>query len=543
MRRRRIEAIVAGVALLALAAWMYAPTLGAGFTSDFTAHVHFFEERAQIGWWNSFGWRSNLPVLFGLMYAFYMVFHLEGLPWYLLFTLLHALNALGVFLLVRRLLPETRNGSQLPAAVAALWFLLGPYQAEAVVWKVCLHYLLVTGSLLAMLLMLTGRPGPWPATRWILFHLAFAAALFSLEIAFIFPLVLVLAAWWWGNEQGRPAAETRRRIGGILLPQIALLTLGFVWNRVRLGVWVGHYGADTHLSAGPTEIVSHILNYFLKYLLFTREWPHAAKAWLGDWHQHASASLWVVASISLLLLGFLLWRSRHMDRPSRLALGALVLFFLALAPVITLYFAYTGHSENDRYGYVAAALLAIAVAAALSRLPRPVFLAAGILLLGLQGALLGKHADRWRQAERLQAALLTDYRWADAPEVWVLGMPDSYDGIPLFRGFVPGEGLQDALRYVGGKPIRGRIREMASQVVRHPDDGLVVAFPDSLSAMVSFRQWGNWFMREGKGATDHSGADYAVRFADGSYTLRFEKPDSGRLLVWADGGRWRSRNP
>ena len=534
---------MAGLVLFALAAWMYAPTLGAGFTSDFTAHVRFFEERAHVGWWNSFGWRSNLPVLFGLMYAFYKAFHLEALPWFLLFTLLHALNALGVFLLTRRLLPETRNGALLPAALAALWFLLGPYQAEPVVWKVCLHYLLVTGSLLAMLLLLTGRPGPWPLSRWVLFHLAFAAALFSLEIAFVFPFILVLAAWWWGAEQGRPAGETRRRIAGILLPQLVLLGLGFVWNRLRLGAWVGHYGADTHLSAGPTEIVSHILNYFLKYLLLTREWPHAAKAWLGDWHVHDPVSMWAVAGLSLVLLAGLPWLTRRMERPARLAVGALVLFFLALAPVITLYFAYTGHSENDRYGYVAAALLAIAVASALSYLPRPAFLAAGLLLVGVQAALLAEHADRWRQAERLQSALLADYRWADAPEVWVLGMPDSYDGIPLFRGFVPGEGLQDALRYVGGKPVRGRIREMASQVVQHPDDGLRVAFPDSLSVTVSFRQWGNWFMREGKGATDHAGEDYALRFSDGAYTLRFTKSDSTRLLVWTDGGRWRSGNP
>jgi hypothetical protein len=543
MPRHRIEAIAAAIILSALAAWMYAPTLGAGFTSDFTAHVRFFEERSQIGWWNSFGWRSNLPVLFGLMYAFYKVFHLQALPWFLLFTMLHALNALGVFLLTRRLLPDTRQGSLLPAALAALWFLLGPYQAEAVVWKVCLHYLLVTGSLLAMMLLLTGRPGPWPAGRWALFHLLFAVALFSLEIALIFPFILALTAWWWGREQVSPAGEIRRRIGSILLPQLVLLTTGFVWNRLRLGTWVGHYGADTHLALDPAELVSHILNYFLKYLLLTREWPHAAKAWLGDWHQHAPASLWAAASVSLTLLAFLLWRSRRMERPAKLALGALVLFFLALAPVITLYFAYTGHSENDRYGYVAAALLALALSAALSHLPRPAFLAAGLLVLGIQVALLTEHTDRWRQAERLQSALLADYRWADAPEVWVLGMPDSYDGIPLFRGFVPGEGLQDALRYVGGKPVRGSIREMASQVVQRPGDGLIVTFPDSLSANVSFRQWGNWFMREGKGATDHGGDDYAVHFAEGAYTLQFRDPDNSRRLLWADGGRWRIGNP
>lgn len=531
MARRWIEVPLTALSLFLLTVWLTWPAREAGFTSDFTAHVEMFLTKAELGWWNSFGWRGNQPVLFGLMYLWYEVFGMAPTSWFLLFAGLHALNGTLLFLLMRRL--------QAPFALAlagALIFTLHPYQAEVLTWKVCLHYLLSTGALLGMLLLLL-RSGPWGWGRWICLHGLFLLALFSLELALIYPVMLGVTLWWRGREEGWLKEVRLCRAVWLLAPQGVFIGLYFLWNRLRLGHWVGHYGDEVHLGLTVREFFSHILNYFFKYLAFSRDWPHAWKGFMGEIHFREPGLMYAMALSGLVVLGVMLWRARTAS--FRVGVWAVLLFFLALAPVISLYFAWIGHNENDRYGYLASAFFVAAMVFLTRKWPRYLMIAALALYGGAGVWLFRANVDRWAQCERVYAALLRDYRWQEAPEVWVLGMPDSYEGIMLFRGYRDGEGLQDALRWVHGHGPGGAIREVAAFVMRQPLDGLEARWLDDRRIRVTFRQWGNWFVRSGMGAGDYHGEGYAVDFDEGGYTLTLEEPRTGRIFIYSDGGRWK----
>jgi hypothetical protein len=542
--RPRFPIEAAGVFLLLflltlLLCW---PAREAGFTSDFTAHMEMFVDRTGEGWWNSFGWRGNQPFLFGFMYLWHQWFGMAGLPWFLLFAFLHALNGSLLYHLYRRLGGVQGASVCWPALAAALLFTIHPYQVEVLTWKVCVHYLLSTGSLLGMIWLLTAEGG-WSRWRWVAVHLLFAMALFSLELALIYPLILAGTLWWWSREKGWTSARLYRRLAALLAPQSVLVGAYFLWNRLRLGHWVGHYGEDVHLRVAPEELVSHLLNYYLKYTLFTRDWPVAWKGYLGDWHFRDPGLMYFCAALGLGLLAGLLVYSRRTGPAFRAGLWALLAFFLALAPVISLYYAWLGHNENDRYGYLASAFFVLALVLLTRSWPRYLLIAGFLLYGGVGMGLFRANVDRWTQGQRVYAALLADYRWADTAEVWVLAMPDSYDGIMLFRGFTPGEGLRDALHWIGGRSAVGGIVEVAAFVVRQPGDGTEAFWLDERRVRVRFRQWGNWFVRQGLGASDYRGEGYEVVFDEGGYTLIFERPDPNRVLIYSDGGRWKQLEP
>lgn len=518
--------------------WLYAPAAEAGFTSDFTAHVEMFMTRADLGWWNSYGWRGNQPVLFGAMSAWYHWFGLQPLPWFVLFGVLHALNGTLLYQLLGRLTRASGSPNAGVALAGGLLFLVHPYHGDVVIWKVCLHYLFSTASLLGMLVLLF-RPGaPGTVAEWVLFHGLFAVALFSLELALIFPLILGITIWWQAREQGWDRRQMAGRLAVVILPQVALIGVWFLMNRIRLSSWVGHYGTDVHLRVAPDEILSHAINYFLKYLVFTRDWPDAVKGFLGEWHFRDPATLYAASLAGLLGLVFLIRISMGKGLRMRQGLWAVVMFFLALGPVITLYFAWLGHHENDRYGYLASAFLTGALVLLASLMPRPVHW--GVLALWgmVATGLAVENIDRWRQGWRVYDRLVETFPHELEGDIYILGMPDSYDGFMLFRGFTPGEGLRDALRWVGGRTVKGRLHEVGAFVMRKPDDGVQVTKMAPGQWQVAFQQWGNWWVRAGLGARDFRTTDFAVTYGEGSYTVRFERIPAESHFLYSQGGKW-----
>lgn len=526
--------------MILLAGWLYWPAREAGFISDFTGHQMLFENGSALGWWNSFGWHGNQPVLFGLMFWWYQQFGIQPLPWYWLFIGLHGFNATLLGLVGHRIWRRaTDPGKAISAAfILSVLYLVHPYQTEVVVWKVCLHYLLSTAVLLgSILLLFRDRPLSGQAS-WIALHVAFLIALFSLELALIYPVILGLSVWWWGREESWSRLDIRLLWMKIGIPQAVFILVYFLLNKWRMGVWVGHYGDDVHLRFSLLDLAGNGLNYLVKYLAFSRDWVHEAKAMVAGFP--ASQPGWLATVLASLILSYVaFWlRDKRLNRLSRTALWAGGLFPLALAPVLSLHFAWIGYVENDRYGYLALAFFLLAIQSLLLQASRWIILGVWILLLAIQFNLTRANIDRWEEAQRLYEALLADWRWSDAEDVFILGLPDNYQGISVFRSFFPGETLRDGLQWSAGKEVKGTLREVSAFQAGRISDGLAVVREDSVTWKVDLRQWGTWFLRKGLGASDYAENGYRVTYHEGGYRIRFDTVDTSRVLVYSDGGRW-----
>lgn len=520
-----------------LTIWAYWPAREAGFISDFTGHQMLFASGAHLGWWNSFGWHGNQPVLFGLMSEWYKLVGIQPLPWFLLFCGWHALNATLVGLLGLRVWRSVWPAdARIGAAVVAILFLLHPYQTEVVVWKVCLHYLLSTTALLSMLLLLM-RPRPvmsWPG--WVLFYLLFLLALLSLELALIYPAMLLVTLWWWAGEEGWARRDRWRWTGWIVGPQMAMIGVYLLVNRWRMGAWLGHYGDDVHLRFSLTDLMGNAWQYLVKYIAFSRDWPHGWKeAVVLVTRQYSGVIIILVAIVLFFWIG---WLVRGSGRKTGTLLWAGLLFGLALAPVLSLYVAWMGHVENDRYGYLASVFFLLAMQSLLLRGPRWLMLAAWLIWGSMEWICLQGNIDRWAQSNRLYISLLDDWRWTEETDIYVLGIPENYQGLFLFRSFIPGETLRDGLTWTAGKAIKGRIHEVAAFQVAELSDGLEVARVDDRTFDIRFRQWGNWFLRKGIGASDYRQDGYEVDFHEGGYRITFDEADPHRVMIYSNGGQW-----
>lgn len=521
---------------------LYAPTLGAGFVTDFIGWQMRYEGGDFADILNCFGYPGLHQLLHLFFFSFYKIFDTQGLPWYLLFCSLHAVNAFALYQLFKKVFH--RFSLPAPGEVSlsgALIFLVLPYQSEPVVWMVCLHYLmtalLMMGSLWFALNYLESHRSKF---IWLA-HLCFVAALFMLEIAFVMPLLMVV--WVWIVSSGIEQSPGRRPLFfRLIFPQFALLTVYLVLNKLVLGQWVGHYGEQAHLNFPVLQMIGTTFKYLIKYTFFVRYFDHTTKEALFGIFDQA----WLVMALAiagLISLGLAIVYFKKLSTSLKIAGMLLLLFFLSVAPVSNMYFYTLLYIENDRYGYHGSLFLSMLVALSFFTLPK--FMRYPLLIgyIGISVFLTQKTNRWWSESREVYYGLLHDFRWYDRDEVIILNIPDSYQGAYSFRIIDQDSGLADYLRYSIGKEYKGRAIDVLQYNMCEPDASIRVEQVDSNTVKVAFNQWGNWWWRNGIGASNYENDRYRVELLDGAYLLHLKNLHPNTAIIYQVGSRWEEYKP
>lgn len=530
---RRYPALWQYLVFWATAQLFYFPTRHAGFVTDFTGLLQRFEGSTAAGILNSFGFPALQPVLNAILYTWHTWFGIQPLPWYLLQTSLHALNAL----LLLRLGQTLGRYLQLPRArsigwAAAFFFLLSPYASEPVTWRVAQNFLLATAIVLGTSKLTLNWVATPKADHWWAIQALFVLGLFTFELALILPLLcsLLIGSLPDGNWR-----QWRR----LSLPQFAGLGLYFLLNRWLLGTWIGHYGAEVHLRFEPKLLLANGLRYAAKHLFLARDWPHPAKQWLFDglaqpWAAYGLGGLSIIA----LIIGLVYWQK--LPAQGRLIVIAIIAFGLALAPVLNLYFNYTLHLENDRYGYLASAFLLLGLSAALYGLPRWARLPLLLAYLAAYSFFLWQHNQYWQHSAQVYNQLLQDFEYPNRPAAFLLNLPDNFKGAPMFRDYSGQDrAFQDALKYIKQKPYEGKLYEVAQYNMTRLTDGATATVDSTGTLRVEFNQWGNWWWRRGIGmGPGYNTPVYEVESEGHHYFLRLREPVPNAVFLVQRGPKW-----
>jgi hypothetical protein len=318
---------------------------------------------------------------------------------------LHVINGVLVFLLIRRL----TNSAFVGWTTAAL-FVIHPVQIESVVWISSRKGLLCSLFMLAALLK---RMKPQPDHRddmWYFILLGFA--LFSKAHAIVLPPI-VLSYDLLIRRQTFAQATPRHVIPAFMSLLLLLLTMG-AQNSVLGGV-------RSHMSLGLLSIIAVDVTILWQYMGMML-WPTD----LCVMYDPPTSGIWqsvVVGSIGWAAVSYALWRVRK-SHPLWI-LGALS-FLLLLFPMLNFFRITT--LMNDRYLYlpciVAFAMFAGLIERGLQIVLRyepgsvtrvgSMFLAplkAGIVVLLLAGcfAATSKHMPVWKNADSLWSHALTQY--------------------------------------------------------------------------------------------------------------------------------------
>ncbi len=516
---------------------LYFTTWQAGFVTDYTGLMERLDGAPFWGIFNSFGFPAMQQVINFFLYSFYHLFGVLGFGWYLVYTGMHVLNAELLYRWVQAL--DDRFPFKQATFVglsASLFFLLSPYQTEVLVWRVCFNFLLSTCWILTSLLLLTQWLQQFEKRKLLWLQIVFVLALFSFELALMIPfMAVVLILYWAKAKKERPW----KPLALLVLPQMGLIGVYFLLHKVFLGAWIGHYGAATHLRIDVNEILGNFFRFGVKLGAFVRYFEHSQKEMIFGWFNQS----WLLYPLVFLVMGVLALGVVYFRKISpriRLIAVSLLLFSLALLPVINLYFNYLFYIENDRYGYLASVFFFIALALLFSHLPKWVDWAATAIFCLLSAGLLWQTNEYWAKSTEVYFSLLEDFRWSDEKEVFVLAMPDNYFGANMFRNFSgEGIGLRDALIYVAEKPTNAQFHEVVLYNMTTPQDGVHVETDSLGNLKVEFNHYGSWWWRKGQGATNYETDQYRFINEGHHYRLDWKERPEDAVIIYQDAGSWK----
>jgi tetratricopeptide (TPR) repeat protein len=390
--------------LIALAAFVaYAPAFDNGFMRSWDDGVFVTGNRVlqapgAIGRiWTTLDLPQgypNYPLVFTVLRLEYLSWGLRPAGYHALNILLHALNGILLFRLLRSL--GAGRGLALPVA---LLFVLHPMQVESVAWITELKNVLFTTFFFGAFLAYRKfrREGSRPAYASCV--ILFACALLSKTTAVTLVASLFLADW---------LIDGRRRLRDFL-PLVPLFALGSAAAWTTTLVEYAETSPPVAMLYRPFLAARALWFYTGK--LF---WPHPLLPVYPRWHglqpyradeTEALSAGFIIAMIALAAALAALWSMRR--RIPALGLWGLGHFVVSLLPTLgLLHFAYQTHTfVADRYVYVAMTGLFLAVGTLLApvarRVPRFAVVATLAVLLLLLGALTWRQATLWRDASTL----------------------------------------------------------------------------------------------------------------------------------------------
>ncbi|MBI3324760.1 MAG: tetratricopeptide repeat protein [Candidatus Omnitrophica bacterium] len=385
--------------MLAMTFLAYLPAMAGGYIWDDDVHVtHNPTLKSLAGlekiWMDPTILPQYYPLVFTSFWIEYRLWQLQPLGYHVVNVALHALNAILLWLVLRRL--------RVPGAwLAGAVFALHPVHVESVAWiaerKNVLSGALYLSALLSYLRFvdvdagsdrLLSREGPRP---WRIYALAFSlylGALLSKTVTCTLPAALLLILWWKRGRLGRSE----------ILPVVPMLLVGAAMGLMT--AWLekhraGAQGPEWALSAVERCLIAGRAVWFYAGKLV---WPRSLMFIYPRWRlEPASLFQWLypAAAVALVLA---LWALRK--QIGRAPPAAALFFAGTLAPALGFFDVYPMRYSfvADHFQYLASmgpiALFGAGVSSLLRRLHAPMRLIGSLATTALLAALGGL---TWRQ--------------------------------------------------------------------------------------------------------------------------------------------------
>jgi hypothetical protein len=277
----------------------------------------------------------------------------------------------------------------------------------------------------------------------------------------------------------------------------------------------------------------------VKHLFFARFYSFKAKGILFD--QILSNPELIFLGICILLTLIILYfiKIRKVNPKWHVVTFGFIASLLYVLPVSNIYFYHLHIGMNDRYSYIPIAFLMLAIAGFLSNFPAWLKYSIPGILLVISIYFQQKTIHYWRQSTKILQSLKEDFRWHDAPYVFILNSPDNYKGIVMASIIEEPTGIDELLDYQTEKPFLGKMWDVFQFNMNSPQDGVKVEQTGPLQIKVTFNQWGNWWHRNGIGGSSYENEYYKAETLDYPYLLTFKQFPEGSVIIYQDGMKWK----
>jgi protein O-mannosyl-transferase len=344
---RSLPAWIPATTVGLLAVGVYANSLSNGFITDdqfqilnnpLVTGTQSLVSAFGNGVWAFLGYRGNYyrPLQFIIYGLLYRAFGPRALPFHVLMVLLHALNTLLVYQLVRRLLGGKRVA--VPWVAAAL-FAVHPIHTEAVNWIAALPDVLVTTFVLVGLSAFAAQdaaPNGWQLAAHVCLYLA---ALFTKETGVM--MLPIYLAYHWLVERGLFG----RGRGWAIYAGMTAAFAAYLALRIHSLGGLGHPQGFHQLTAMQFAMSAAVLaaHYFAAFI-----WPLP----LNFYHVfYATTELSGELLLALLALTAVAWAVWRFRRREPLVVFGIFWIAAAVAPALNI----PGVGQNvftERYLYL-----------------------------------------------------------------------------------------------------------------------------------------------------------------------------------------------
>lgn len=401
------KTLVAAGALILLTVVVYLPVVHCGFVWDDDQNVtNNLTLRSLLGlrllWTNPLANQQYYPLTHTSFWIEYHLWQLKPLGYHVDNVLLHALSAILLWFILRRL---SVPGAWLAAAI----FAIHPVNVESVAWiterKNTLSGVFYFAAMLAYLQYAgigKGRRGTYALALGL-----FACALLSKTVTSTLPMALLIILWW-----KRDRVDWRE-----VLELLPLFAMSLFMSQVTASLERSHVGATGQMwnlsLAGKAIIAGKALAFYAGKLFWPLGLMHIYPRWQinpGDAGQYAYPVMAVAIPAALWLL-----RKRIGKAP----LAAVLFFEATLSPALGFFNVYFMKYSfvQDHFQYLASAGL-IALGAALLSLAiqrvRGVNAGLPVVILLILGTLASRQIPKFKDAEVLWRDTL-----AKNPAAWM----------------------------------------------------------------------------------------------------------------------------
>ncbi len=523
---------------------LYLPAYKAGFIADFMNALVLQKEGSFLDFINREGAyvKSLYQVTQLQLYFFISLFGTQPIPWFLLFTGLHALNGVLSYVLFSRLFEDFKLSSARYIAIAGtLLFLFNPNITEVTIWKGGYHYL--TGVMMQLLLLIWCQR--YLATRsikYVWWSVAlFVVSTFTLEIFYAIPFLtlFLLCGYYWKEIVGKQ--DFKRALGYFFLPQLGLFIVHLCTYRTIYGTWIAHYGSTQDFAVSINDVWPRVTKYLAYILLMAGHWPYE---WREKLYSFLSLPVVYYGVIAFLLFFavYILYRFKKIRttfQVSGFLLGAIVCSLILIVPI---YFDDLFSIYNSRrcyeLGLFSYMLIALVVFGSIRNFKMSMVISSLYLIICM--SLTVNMIFRWRSAAKIQYGVLRTFRHQTDSPVLLLNIPTYYKDVRIIQANKENE-FNEQLNILRKDSVSGKLYSVSSYNMLHTWDGAHVTVLDSMTLKVTLNQWGSWWMYRYQGASSYENELYKVDMTDQGheYILKLKEKPAKMVILYQQDEQWR----
>lgn len=485
---------------------IYFPSRNAGFLTDFIGFEAGYQKCGFVHYYDCSGMPNLRYVQHLFSYILCKTVGANTIYWYILYCLFHALAASFNFLALRKLFTRYNISNAFSIAFASsLLFLISPYQAEVVVWRVCIQYCFVSIALSSNILLLLSFFNEQKIWKSLLAFLVFVINMFAIEQAAAIPLALfVISIVINFNNKNL----IKKAIVFFVLPQVLFVGFYFLLSKIMYGKWIMHYGAATFNHAISIDTYTNFFKYFFKYVFLLRNIENEQLKTTIFTFLSQPIFIGILSIFIVFLLYKLIKNAFKNNSKSGLYLILILLYFVTMMPVIQLFSATMLLSENDRVGYISSvfifAILALLLLDNKNKILKILF---GIIIL-VNVFYTIKMVHYWKISNNIAYSFGKNFNYYDRKEIILLGVPDNYKGIWVLRA--DNSALKEFIQFKLHKNINATIDEVANYNQTTYDNGINVKRENDSTLYITFKQYGNWWWKGGLGMSSYENDKYKV---------------------------------